>query len=116
VFRAFAALLCASGWGHYCSRTVASAAHNLVADLLVHLLCTPERHLLAPPVESDRHRATSDAIPLEPIFQVGVILAVIGFLACYLPARRATRIDPVTALQSEYSPARTGLDHRGRVR
>ncbi len=50
---------------------------------------------------SDGIQLESNAIPLEPIFQVGALLAVIGFFACYLPARRATRIDPVAALSSE---------------
>jgi ABC-type lipoprotein release transport system permease subunit len=30
---------------------------------------------------------------------VSVLLATIGAMACYVPARRASRVDPMTAIQ-----------------
>jgi putative ABC transport system permease protein len=49
------------------------------------------------------HSLLFEVSPLDPATCVGVtaMLVAVSVLACYIPARRATKVDPIVALRYE---------------
>jgi putative ABC transport system permease protein len=68
-----------TGIGIACGLMVAFAAMRLMASLLFHVS------------------------PMDPVTYLGMTIGVVvtGYLACYLPSRRAASVDPVEALRAE---------------
>jgi ABC-type antimicrobial peptide transport system permease subunit len=69
-------------------RAIAGAAVGLVGALIV-------SHLMA--------RLLHGVRPTDPLTLAGValLLIAVALLACYIPARRAVRVDPLVALRHE---------------
>ncbi|MCG6928453.1 MAG: hypothetical protein LJF30_24470 [Acidobacteria bacterium] len=42
-----------------------------------------------------------ESVDVSPYVGVAVLFALVGALACYLPARQAVRIDPMATLRAE---------------
>ena len=67
---------------------------------LIGILCGTGAALLATRLLSGMLFGVSASDPLT-IAGIALLLAAVTLLACYLPARRATKVDPIIALRSE---------------
>jgi putative ABC transport system permease protein len=77
--------------GQGLSLTFAGLAIGVTAALILTRLLLSFSHLLYGVGKSDPLTLTS----------VSAVLVGVAILACYLPARRATRVDPIVALRYE---------------
>jgi len=86
------------------ARVAGQGARLSALGLLVGL---PLAGLVVKLIETMFEAASSDGIEAAaglsvlPVAQVGLLLLSVGLLACYLPARRATQVDPVRALEAQ---------------
>ena len=77
--------------GHGSKLALAGVAIGLVAEFILARLT---------------NRLLFGVSPIDPVTfgMVSVLLTVLALAACYVPARRATKIDPVVALRFDEGP------------
>jgi ABC-type lipoprotein release transport system permease subunit len=59
-----------------------------------------QQHDFARLVLGDKQTRTDPALDLIVFATVPVVLVIVALVACFIPARRATRVSPVEALRN----------------